>query len=130
MCDQTLTHWLDLFGLPELRNKRVHVPDQEKRQTVRAILEKRMTIHEAQLFHKQAYKSSIHKWIIRFKKENIDLTQNNPSSDMQTLPTNGKSVLQELSNARLKIAALETMIDIAEQQFKICIRKKPGAKQL
>ena len=37
---------------------------------------------------------------------------------------------KELAEAKLKIAALETMIDIAEEQFKISIRKKPGAKQL
>ena len=35
----------------------------------------------------------------------------------------------ELSQAILKIKALETLIDIAEQQFKIAIRKKSGAKQ-
>jgi hypothetical protein len=34
-----------------------------------------------------------------------------------------------LQQARLKIAALEAMIDIAEQQFNISIRKKSGAKQ-
>ena len=33
-------------------------------------------------------------------------------------------------SAKLKIAALETMIDLAEEQFKINIRKKYGAKQL
>ncbi len=37
---------------------------------------------------------------------------------------------KELADAKLTIAALETMIDIAEEQFKISIRKKLGAKQL
>jgi hypothetical protein len=37
---------------------------------------------------------------------------------------------KQLNEANLKIKALETMIDIAEQQFKISIRKKFGAKQL
>ena len=35
----------------------------------------------------------------------------------------------ELSNAKLKIVALETMIDIAEQELEIKIRKKSGTKQ-
>jgi transposase len=29
----------------------------------------------------------------------------------------------------LKISALNTLIDVAEDQFKIPIRKKPGARQ-
>ena len=36
---------------------------------------------------------------------------------------------QALRQANLKILALETLIDIAEEQLKIKIRKKPGAKQ-
>jgi TolA-binding protein len=40
-----------------------------------------------------------------------------------------KALQQQLQEAQLKIAALETMIEIAEKQFKIEIRKKPGAKQ-
>jgi len=34
-----------------------------------------------------------------------------------------------LEEAQLKIHALNTLIDVAEEQFKIAIRKKPGAKQ-
>jgi hypothetical protein len=37
-----------------------------------------------------------------------------------------KKALQE---AELKIKALNTLIDAAEDQFKISIRKKPGARQ-
>ena len=41
-----------------------------------------------------------------------------------------KKALQEaLEEAQLKIKALNTLIDVAEDQFKISIRKKPGAKQ-
>jgi len=44
-------------------------------------------------------------------------------------PGDLKALQQQLQEAQLKIAALETMIEIAEKQFKIEIRKKPGAKQ-
>jgi hypothetical protein len=37
---------------------------------------------------------------------------------------------KKLADAQLKIAALNTLIDVAEEQLKINIRKKPGAKQL
>ena len=40
-----------------------------------------------------------------------------------------KELEAELSNAKLKIVALETMIDIAEQELEIKIRKKSGTKQ-
>jgi hypothetical protein len=44
-----------------------------------------------------------------------------------TIEQNGLE--QQLAEAQLKIRALETMIDIAEEQLKIDIRKKSGAKQ-
>jgi transposase len=40
-----------------------------------------------------------------------------------------KRLQQQLADANLKIAALNTLIDVAEEQLKINIRKKPGAKQ-
>jgi hypothetical protein len=40
-----------------------------------------------------------------------------------------KELEKQLEDAQLKNIALETMIDIAEEQLKISIRKKPGPKQ-
>jgi transposase len=40
-----------------------------------------------------------------------------------------KALRKALEEAELKIKALNTLIDVAEDQFKIPIRKKPGAKQ-
>lgn len=41
-----------------------------------------------------------------------------------------KAALQNaLQQAELKIKALNTLIDVAEEQLKIAIRKKSGAKQ-
>lgn len=40
-----------------------------------------------------------------------------------------KSLESELAKAKLKIAGLEALIDIAEQELQIDIRKKPGTKQ-
>jgi len=39
-----------------------------------------------------------------------------------------KALQKALQEAQLKIAALNTLIDVAEEQLKINIRKKPGAK--
>jgi transposase len=40
-----------------------------------------------------------------------------------------KALKKALEEAELKIRALNTLIDVAEEQFKIPIRKKPGARQ-
>ena len=52
--------------------------------------------------------------------------QQTSSQDLQ--PTN-EALKKQLEEAQLKIAALNTLIDVAEEQLKINIRKKPGAKQ-
>jgi hypothetical protein len=40
-----------------------------------------------------------------------------------------KQIEQQLEQAQMKNAALETMIDVAEEQLKVSIRKKSGPKQ-
>jgi transposase len=40
-----------------------------------------------------------------------------------------KELEKQLQNAQVKNIALETLIDVAEKDLKIDIRKKPGAKQ-
>ena len=50
--------------------------------------------------------------------------EKSPSKDLD------KEVLERaLQEAELKIKALNTLIDVAEEQLKIDIRKKSGAKQ-
>ena len=57
----------------------------------------------------------------------------NKVENQQSDPDPGKKILeqalQKLQEAELKVKALNTLIDIAEEQFKISIRKKPGARQ-
>lgn len=127
MANVTLNQWLDRYASAGFK-RRAKVSDQKKREVVRAINEGKMTVKEAQVSLNLADASTVRNWIKQSKKENRELANSN-SSSMQCLTANNDPVAEELSNARLKIAALETMIDIAEQQFKICIRKKPGAKQ-
>ena len=40
-----------------------------------------------------------------------------------------KELEHQLENAQIKNITLETLVDVAEKEFKIPIRKKPGAKQ-
>jgi hypothetical protein len=57
----------------------------------------------------------------------------NKAENQQPDPDPSKEALEQalkkLQEAELKVKALNTMIDVAEEQFKISIRKKPGAKQ-
>jgi hypothetical protein len=69
-----------------------------------------------------------------FKEENDDLSlikaedmakkTVDPSENAEL-----KALKKALEEANLKIRALDTMIDIAEEQLKIDIRKKSGARQ-
>ena len=49
--------------------------------------------------------------------------------NQQELEAENKRLRAELDYERLRTLSLNVMIDIAEEQFKIPIRKKPGAKQ-
>ena len=126
MCSSTLTSWMKRFGSG--KNKRIQLTGQQRREVARAITEGRMTVKEAQLAHPFHAAHTIRGWVRELKKQNVELTQSNQPT-MPSSTTSDDQLQQKLTNAELKIAALETMIDIAEQQFKISIRKKPGAKQ-
>ncbi|MGK9127892.1 hypothetical protein M1D52_04605 [Olivibacter sp. SA151] len=70
-----------------------------------------------------------------FKEENADLSVIKPIvevSKKKTDPSESAEVQalkKALEAANLKIRALNTMIDIAEDRLKIDIRKKSGARQ-
>lgn len=51
------------------------------------------------------------------------------SFETQKLENEIKSLKQELEQARLKNVVLDTLVDVAEKEFGIPIRKKYGAKQ-
>ena len=53
---------------------------------------------------------------------NVDAMRN-------VLHTELKTLAAELAAAQLKIAGLETLIDLAEQELQFDIRKKSGTKQ-
>ena len=90
-----------------------------------------MTIKEAQAAHNIAYPDTVRRWVRMLKEENSHLALSQQSPSEMPSPDNVDESQKgtELAEAKLKIAALETMIDLAEQHFKISIRKKSGAKQ-
>jgi len=143
ICDQynikmeTLKNWIekDRLGFGSEKINRT-VPNQVKRSVVRAIENGRLTIREAQITHGIRSASAIRKWAKQFQQENDELAIVKDSGMKKKKPTNStdnnqdiKALQKALEEAQLKVAALNTLIDVAEEQLKINIRKKPGAKQ-
>jgi hypothetical protein len=95
-------------------------------------------MREAQLTYGIRAEETIKRWIKEIEQENTEIvvqtdelmakdkSAKGASTDQQA---DVKALQKALQEAQLKIAALNTLIDVAEEQLKINIRKKPGAKQ-
>ena len=69
------------------------------------------------------------KWYQKHFHFQLSEANNSPPCTEQEQSKTVKELEKELSDAHLKIAALEMMIKIAEKDLGIEIRKKPGTKQ-
>ncbi|MGN6540815.1 MAG: transposase, partial [Ginsengibacter sp.] len=107
--------------------KRVY-PLKDKTAIVRAINEGRTTKKEACISH-DIDKKVLNQWIRNFRNQSDELSSSNEVTMIEIKDSLKEEAGKELAQAMLKIKALETMIDIAEEQFKINIRKKFRAKQ-
>jgi transposase-like protein len=76
---------------------------------------------------------AIHHWVSRFQGRPVKkLKPKIKSTDgvlREELPTDVKQLREELRKAKLHNKLLNAIIDIAEDQLKIDIRKKSGTKQ-
>jgi transposase-like protein len=73
----------------------------------------------------------IHSWVIKYqgKKPNPRTLSKLKKEEEAPLPVEVKQLQAELRKAQLHNKLLNAMIDIAEDQLKIDIRKKSGTKQ-
>lgn len=75
----------------------------------------------------------VHYWVSRFQgkpvKKAKPKSKLNDDLPREDLPTDVKQLQEELRKAKLHNKLLNAMIDIAEDQLKIDIRKKSGTKQ-
>lgn len=75
------------------------------------------------------------KEFVRWYKKSADIvdmetsTGVNESPEVEGTSDQLKALEQELAAAKLRIAGLETLIDVAEEELSIQIRKKSGTKQ-
>ena len=72
--------------------------------------------------------SLISKWVRKYSSDYEQMSKT-PAKGSLPLQNKEKELEKALKEAQMKIICLETMIDIAEQELKIPIRKKSGAKQ-
>ena len=79
---------------------------------------------------------TIHQWVKMFqgkkrvKKVKVKISPASLVSEEESIPVEVKHLQAELRKERLHNKLLNAMIDIAEEQLKVSIRKKYGAKQL
>jgi len=135
MHESTLTNWMTRYGSKDYyaERSRRYSPS-EKRSVLRAV-ESGMSVREACVTFGIKCRTVVDRWVRQQKAENAELRrQIAPVKSEEKEPKGDssgqvKELEEQLAEAQLKIRALETMIDIAEEQLKIDIRKKSGAKQ-
>ena len=107
----------------------------EKRWMVREIESGRMTLGEAKervKFYSKNPDSLIRFWRSKFVPEiafTLPVMTEKEKQKLEAAQRRMKELEKQLEDAQMKTIALETMIDIAEEQFKISIRKKSGPKR-
>ena len=107
----------------------------EKRWIVREIQSGRMSLGQAREHFELRSKdpaSLIRGWMKKYSSD-IDFTlpvmTEKEKAKLDAAHKRLKELEKQLEHAQMKNIALETMIDIAEEQLKIVIRKKSGPKQ-
>jgi len=127
----TLGRWISRGNA--VVNKRKSYTIAEKRSVVRAVYAG-MSISEAVVAFNIATGTMIRRWIKNFSEENMEISTSNPIEmpKTPTLKSDNAEIIalrKALEEANMKNRALNTLIDVAEEQLKIDIRKKSGAKQ-
>jgi transposase len=130
MAYTTINEWMRTYASESYQAGRKAVfSDQERRKIVRLVQDQKITNQQARELYK-VRKRALNTWLLNAKKEEAELVRSNHNDmPIDSASSSQIDLHKQLNEAKLKIKALETMIDIAEQQFKIPIRKKPGAKQ-
>jgi transposase-like protein len=104
-----------------------------KKSVVQEVLSGQLSKEEARRRYGIKGKSAVLNWIRKFDtadtKKMKKKTKTSPAN-LQLLEAENKRLQEELELERLRVFSLNVMIDLAEEEFKIPIRKKSGAKQL
>lgn len=116
-------------------NEQTKLSKAHKRWIVREIQAGRMTIGEAKErieLHSKDPDALIRYWMKQYQPEisyTFPVMSEKEKQKLDAAHKRVKELEKQLEDAQMKNIALETMIDIAEEQLKITIRKKSGPKQ-
>lgn len=106
-----------------------------RRWLVREIDSGRITIGEAiERFnlHAASVPGMVRQWRKKYDSEialTLPVMTEKERQKVKALQERAQKLEKQLEDAQMKNAALETLIDVAEEQLKISIRKKSGPKQ-
>jgi transposase len=129
---QTLDEWMRRYGSDDYRqNKRRVYSKTEKRALVNAV-RNGMSLNDARIAYGLKSTKTVRDWVRQSEQEKFDLcvvVEPMAKKKKEQEPEDVAALRRELELAKLKIEALNTLIDVAEDQLKIDIRKKSGARR-
>ena len=135
MAKSTLSDWMREHGSAAYQAKIKPLSLTDRRSLVRSIEEGRMSLAEAKISYNLTSTLVVKRYLREAEKEKAELHRIAALMDKNEVRSeaisseDAKALKKALEEAELKIRALNTLIDVAEEQFKIPIRKKPGARQ-
>jgi predicted RNase H-like nuclease (RuvC/YqgF family) len=106
-----------------------------RRWLVNEIASGRMSIQDALErfnFQSKSPRDLVKSWCKRYSPQivvTLPAMTEKEKQKLEALHKRVKELEKELQHAQMKNHALETLIDVAEEQFKIPIRKKAGSRQ-
>ncbi|MDH3652256.1 MAG: transposase [Saprospiraceae bacterium] len=109
-----------------------HYPDEFKLRIVEEVLAGKITKEECRYRYGIKGNSTVLRWIRKFTGAHSSFPKMSPkpkSEEIDRLREQLKLLKSELEYEKLKSSSYLEMIKIAEEDFKIPIRKKSGAKQ-
>lgn len=130
-----LSSWMQEYGSPSYQARIKPLSSSDRRSLVRNVEEGRMSLLEAKAAYNLISTDTVRRYLREAEKEKAELHRiatlmnKNEVRSEAISSEDVKALKKALEEAELKIKALNTLIDVAEEQFKIAIRKKPGAKQ-
>ncbi len=136
MCENTLGVALKRYGSEHYhQSKRASISKLTKNSVVAAVQTGRMTIDQATMACNVKDPATIRMWIKTAQYQQEELIAVNcapmpkPGKQKTPLELENERLKKQLEYVQLQLLAVNTLIDVAEKQLKISIRKKPGAKQ-
>jgi transposase len=131
----SVSEWMREYGSPAYFARIKPLSLTDRRSLVRNVEEGKMTLQEARSVYNLRSVGVVNRYLRESAREKAELHRIATLMDKNEVRSEAissedvKALQKALEEAELKIKALNTLIDVAEDQFKIPIRKKPGARQ-